>query len=92
MKHIIFFSGGVGSYFTAKRVVQRYGAENVILLFTDTLIEDKDLYRFINETAKKLGAELVWEKDGRTPWEVAFDVRFLPNSRVAVYANLKLGH
>ncbi len=83
MKHIVFFSGGIGSYFAAKRVVEKYGSENTVLLFTDTLIEDKDLYRFIKEAAERLGAELVWEKDGRTPWEVAFDVRFLPNSRIA---------
>lgn len=83
MKHIIFYSGGIGSYFTAKRVIDKYGKEDVKLLFTDTLIEDEDLYRFIRETSKKLDVELIWLKDGRDPWEVAFDKRFLPNSRIA---------
>lgn len=83
MKHIIFYSGGIGSYFAAKRVCEKYPKEDVILLFTDTLIEDEDLYRFIEESAKKLGAELVTISDGRTPWEVAHDVKFLPNSRIA---------
>jgi hypothetical protein len=54
MKHIIFYSGGVGSWATAKRVIEKHGAEDVILLFTDTLIEDKDLYRFMIETAGEL--------------------------------------
>lgn len=50
MKHIIFFSGGLGSWATANRVIRRHGVANVICLFTDTLIEDGDLYRFMLET------------------------------------------
>ncbi len=49
-KHIVFFSGGLGSWLTAKRVVKAFGAENTVCLFTDTLIEDADLYRFMLET------------------------------------------
>lgn len=47
MKHIVNYSGGVGSWAVAKRVIARHGAENTTLLFTDTLIEDSDLYRFL---------------------------------------------
>jgi hypothetical protein len=83
MKHIVFYSGGIGSYFAAKRVIDKFGKDDVILLFTDTLIEDEDLYRFIDETSEKLGAKLVKISDGRTPWEVAKDVRYIPNSRIA---------
>ncbi len=54
MKHIIFYSGGLGSWATAKRVVERHGAENVLCLFTDTLIEDADLYRFLLETTQEM--------------------------------------
>ncbi|MBI9010943.1 MAG: hypothetical protein JEZ08_01835 [Clostridiales bacterium] len=88
MKHIVFFSGGVGSYFTAKRVIEKHGKENVILLFTDTKIEDDDLYRFVKESSLKLDAELVCVEDGRTPWEVAKDVKFIPNSRIAQCSHL----
>lgn len=45
------FSGGIGSWATAKRVVEKYGVNDLILLFTDTIIEDRDLYRFLIETA-----------------------------------------
>ncbi|MEH6941621.1 hypothetical protein [Bacillus sp. JJ722] len=83
MKHIVFYSGGIGSWATAKRVITKYGKENVILLFTDTLIEDEDLYRFIDETVKELGVQYVKIADGRTPFEVYKDVRFLGNSRIA---------
>ncbi|WP_017754077.1 adenine nucleotide alpha hydrolase family protein [Calidifontibacillus oryziterrae] len=83
MKHIIFYSGGIGSWATAKRVIEKYGKEDVILLFTDTLIEDEDLYRFIEETVSDLGVEFVRVADGRNPFEVFKDVRYLGNSRVA---------
>lgn len=51
MKHICSFSGGLGSWMAARRVVAEYGVEDTYLLFTDTLIEDSDLYRFLIEAA-----------------------------------------
>ncbi len=83
MKHIIFFSGGIGSYYAAKRIIEKHGKDSVMLLFTDTKMEDSDLYRFLEDSSKKLDVELIKIADGRTPWDVAFDKRFLPNSRVA---------
>lgn len=82
MKHIVFFSGGIGSYGAAKRVAERHGTEDLILFFTDTKMEDPDLYRFLDEAAVSLGGELVKIADGRTPWDVFFDVKFLGNSRI----------
>lgn len=118
MKHVVFYSGGGGSWATAKRVIEKYGQEDTILLFTDTLIEDQDLYRFMIETAFQLYGKkasvpteklveasnievrrkqlielrdqvklhlsnFIWIADGRTPWEVFKDVRWLGNSRIA---------
>jgi hypothetical protein len=51
-------------------------------LFTDTKIEDEDLYRFLEETTLKLGIPLTNYSDGRDIWEVMKDHRFLSNSRV----------
>ena len=79
---VVFFSGGVSSWAAAKRVAEKYGTDHLKLLFTDTLIEDEDLYRFLREAAEDVGGELVWIKEGRTPWEVFRDVRMLGNSRV----------
>ena len=31
--HIVMFSGGAGSWLTARRVVERHGADNTLLLF-----------------------------------------------------------
>lgn len=83
MKHIVFYSGGIGSWAAANRVIEKHGKENVILLFTDTLIEDHDLYRFIDETSIALDVQLVKIADGRTPFDVYRDERFLGNSRIA---------
>lgn len=108
---------------TAKRVVQEHGKENVICLFTDTFIEDDDLYRFLIETTQEIyeidcmdlieltqyipptshtsmksrkeylteiatkvikrNPNFVWINDGRDPWEVFRDSRYLGNSRIA---------
>jgi hypothetical protein len=83
MKHIIFYSGGIGSWMTAKRVIEKHGKEDVILLFTDTLIEDEDLYRFLDDTEKDFGIKITRIADGRTPWQVFKDTRFLGNSKLA---------
>lgn len=119
------YSGGIGSWAAAKRVAEEYGTENLTLLFTDTLVEDRDLYRFLIETAAEINGTapssaimakcqripdvesdgdvalrkellpeiaadamcevplLAWIADGRTPWEVFKDVRFIGNSRLA---------
>lgn len=88
VKHIVFYSGGIGSWYAAKRVIDKYGTENVILLFSDTLIEDEDLYRFLDETSNDFGVKITRIEDGRTPWEVFKDVRWLGNSRLAQCSHL----
>lgn len=83
MKHIVFFSSGIASWVAAKRVVERFGVDDVCLVFADTLIEDEDNYRFLHEAAANVGADLVILRDGRDPWQVFKDDRFLGNSRLA---------
>jgi len=82
IKHIVLFSGGTGSWKAAQRVRDEFGTEDMVLLFTDVLIEDKDLYRFIEEAAVNIGVPLTKIADGRTPWEVFFDVKMMGNTRV----------
>lgn len=50
MRHIVFFSGGVGSFSTAMRLINQ--GIDVDLMFTDTLIEDRTLYKFLVECAQ----------------------------------------
>lgn len=124
MKRVVMFSGGIGSWATAKRVAERGPAT---MLFADTIVEDNDLYRFVIEAAANVAGvepskrfsmllqyarnlpydpengyrerkkalshlrtaamednpKLVWVADGRTPFEVFHDDRFLGNSRLA---------
>jgi 3'-phosphoadenosine 5'-phosphosulfate sulfotransferase (PAPS reductase)/FAD synthetase len=54
MNHIIFFSGGKASLATADYVKNTYPDDNILLYNTDTLWENEDLYRFINEPSDKL--------------------------------------
>lgn len=82
IKHVVMFSGGAGSWYTAKRVAEAHGTEELYLLFADTLMEDEDLYRFLDEAAENVGGELIKLIEGRDPWEVFFDVRFLGNTRI----------
>jgi hypothetical protein len=83
MKHVVMFSGGVGSWAAARRVADNHGTANLTLLFTDTLIEDEDLYRFLVDAAKDIGVQYLHLADGRTPWDVFEDVKYLGNSRIA---------
>lgn len=76
------FSGGVGSWAAAKRVAQRYGTQDLTLLFCDTRMEDEDLYRFLWQAARNVGAPLIRIAEGRDPWRVFHDERFLGNRRV----------
>lgn len=76
MRHVVMFSGGIGSWAAARRVPWPK-----TLLFADTLIEDPDLYRFLEEAAGNVSGELVRIAEGRTPWQVYRDRRFLGNSR-----------
>lgn len=82
MKAIVQFSGGAGSFGAALGAIERYGQENVTLLFADTLIEDADLYRFLDDAAVALGIPITRIADGRTPWELFRDERFIGNTRV----------
>jgi hypothetical protein len=122
------FSGGAGSYRAAKIDRARYPDAEFGLVFTDTLYEDADTYRFLIEAAadvldRRLNwsvtaedfpdyrvsddvpieeysgnadwraflaelraraaealPELTWLVDGRDPWEVFRDERFLGNN------------
>jgi hypothetical protein len=80
--HIVMTSGGVGSFVTLAMVCEEFGVENVVSLFADTLIEDEDVYRFLEDTHAMLGIPLTRIADGRTPWEVFEQKKFIGNSRV----------
>ncbi|WP_242035223.1 hypothetical protein [Mesobacillus harenae] len=81
--HIAMFSGGAGSAYVSYYMVQAYGKENCKLFFTNTLWEDEDNLRFMDEVSEYIGLEITEILDGRTPEEVFYDMRYLGNSRLA---------
>ncbi len=82
------FSGGVCSWAAAKRVVEKHGTDGVVLLFADTMMEDEDLYRFLDEAAANIGLPITKIADGRNPWEVMRDNKFIGNSRIDPCSNI----
>lgn len=52
-------------------------------VFCDTLIEDEDLYRFIDDCIAYLDCEYLRLCKGETPWEVYERKRWMGNSRTA---------
>jgi 3'-phosphoadenosine 5'-phosphosulfate sulfotransferase (PAPS reductase)/FAD synthetase len=83
IKHIVMYSGGASSAYVAKWVSDNFGKENTVLLFTDTLWEDEDNIRFMEECAAYIGINITTLRDGRTPEEVFFEEKFLGNARFA---------
>jgi len=80
MNHIISISGGLGSAVAADRVIERYGRDSTTLWFADTLWEDADLYRFLDDCMARWGGELVRHCDGRTPMDVWRERQLIPMS------------
>lgn len=81
MTYQISFSGGMGSAISAL-VAYEQGLD-FNLIFADTLIEDEDLYRFNKDIANAVGKEIIALTDGRTPWDVYLDKRWIGNTRTA---------
>ncbi|NJL06786.1 MAG: hypothetical protein HC911_18175 [Chloroflexaceae bacterium] len=70
MIYIVNVSGGLASFEALRRTIERYGVGNTVAVFADTLIEDPDLYRFLDDTERVLGVPITRLQDGRTPFEV----------------------
>lgn len=82
MKHVIQLSGGLGSFGAALRVAEKHGTGNMTLLIADTKAEDEDLWCFADDISNLLGVPLTKVADGRNPWELFRDQRFLGNDRI----------
>ena len=91
MKHVVMFSGGIGSWAAAKMVAATFGTDNLYLVFTDVkgntesphIGEDEDTYRFLDDAVKNIGGTYIYINEGRDIWEVFKDKKFLGNSRLA---------
>lgn len=80
--HIVSLSGGLGSFIELCLVAETFGVNNTLALFADVKMEDEDLYRFLKESVKFVGCKSETISEGRNPWQVFEDVKFLGNSRI----------
>lgn len=83
MDRIVSLSGGATSAVCAEKVIQRYGTKDITLWFADTLVEDKDLYRFLLDLERRWGIPIDRHREGRTPLQVAEDEHIIPNQKIA---------
>jgi hypothetical protein len=81
MNHIGSVSSGLSSSVAFDRLIKR--CPDAIPVFMDTLFEDKDNYRFMDECETRWGTKIVRLTEGRNPYEVSCAERVIPNSRVA---------
>lgn len=80
-QNIVMYSGGVGSYEAARRAVIKYGVNSVKLLFADTLMEDPDLYIFLDQTSALLNLRVIRLVDGRNPWQLFRELKLVGTSQ-----------
>ena len=89
MRHVVQFSTGLGSAEVARRVVEKHGADAILLLTADTRVEDEDNWRFAKEAVAYLGdPEWVIRADGRTPMQAGRDHRAVPNNQMAICSRI----
>lgn len=82
MNHIVSFSSGLSSAVTASLVLERY--PDAYVVFMDTLAEDEDNYRFLNDWCEVFEPKnFIRLCDGRTPLQVFEDRKIIPNQKIA---------
>ena len=81
MKQVLQYSGGICSFWSGVRAIEQHGHDNVIWLFADVLMEDKDLYRFNADVERVLGVKITRLCEGRNPWQVFRDEHMIGNTR-----------
>lgn len=83
MTYIVQFSGGVGSWAAARRLVDQHGIDAVSLLVADTNSEADDWWPFVEACQADLGCRMVHlDNGGRTIWDVFEMNRFIGNTKV----------
>lgn len=71
MKHIVQYSGGVGSAMAAYLVAQQVPKKDIILLFHDVLEgHDEDIYRFNADVSAFLGITITEYSLDKTMWDL----------------------
>jgi hypothetical protein len=80
--HIVLFSGGCGSAYTAYLVKKKYKNDNIILLHTETMAEHNDTKRFMKDVSNFLKIPITYFSDGRSLWELIDQRKAIPNQQL----------
>lgn len=81
--HVVMLSGGASSWLAARRVAERYGPDNMVLLAADTRSEAPGWHDILAATAEQSGAELIVLDRGLDLWELAEAESAIPNPRMS---------
>jgi hypothetical protein len=82
--HVVNLSGGLCSFWAAWRIRERFGSDNMVLLFADTLIEDPDLYAFNEHASRLLGVPITRISTGEDPWSLFRREGLIGNARFPI--------
>ena len=86
-QHVFTLSGGVSSWAAARVALDKglvKSGDEAVALFCDTLFEEPSVYEFLDASVADLGLPLVRLCEGRNPYELFLDDRYLGNSRRAI--------
>jgi hypothetical protein len=83
VRFVVSISSGASSAVAADRVLNRFGAANVDLVFADTLVEDADNYRFLDDLERRWNKRIIRLTDGRTPKQLWTQKAIVPNDQLA---------
>ncbi|HSA05687.1 MAG TPA: hypothetical protein P5556_00750 [Candidatus Gastranaerophilales bacterium] len=83
MKHIVLYSNGAQSAYTAYFVAKKYGTKNLVLLYNPTGAEHPDSKRFASDISELIGVEITEISCGMDLWELIEKEKFIPNPRAA---------
>ena len=70
MKYLVNVSGGLASAAVWRRALERFGPDNVLPCFADTMSESADTYQFLNDCEKAAGQRLTRLSQGKDIWDV----------------------
>lgn len=83
MGHIVNVGGGLSSTMELpRRVVERYGRENVTLIMCRLPNEDPDVWRLCDAVSTDLNIPINYIGLNLTPWDIFFKVRMMGSSRI----------
>ena len=88
MQHIVLFSRGAQSAYTAFLVAKKHGKDNLVLLHTPTFAEHPDSDRFGKDFSEFLGVPITEMSAGKSLWELIEEKKFIQNHRVDLCTKL----